>query len=284
MKRTRARGALYEDQFSERHDAECAVNPRASLVIASTPRSGSHMLGHLLRETGCFGFPLEYANPRNLEHWKASRGWHSDREALERLQHLRVSPQGIFSIKLHYTHARRLGGMRGLEGLFPSPSYVLLSRSDPLRQAVSYSMAQQTGSWIGEIGGGTEPSYSYPDIRDRLIRVVEETAAWRLQLAAWGASFIELTDKAVGSDMRGAVQRIACLVGVEVPDTAIPSTLPTQRQSTELNDEWCARFVHDAKRRDPSLTGYVEPVGRRVGRGVRHAWPRILSLAPFFKR
>ncbi|WP_089676027.1 Stf0 family sulfotransferase [Vreelandella aquamarina] len=39
------------------------------LVICSTPRCGSHMLGHSLYETGKAGFPLEYLQKNNLKRW-----------------------------------------------------------------------------------------------------------------------------------------------------------------------------------------------------------------------
>lgn len=61
---------LYEDQFSEQYDFPRQDKPTKILIIASTGRCGSHMLGHALHKTNKFGFPLEYANPVNLAEWK----------------------------------------------------------------------------------------------------------------------------------------------------------------------------------------------------------------------
>ena len=46
---------LYQDQFSETHDLPVINKPSKVLIIASTGRSGSHMLGHALHQTNCFG-------------------------------------------------------------------------------------------------------------------------------------------------------------------------------------------------------------------------------------
>ena len=61
---------LYKEQFLEEHDYPRVSKPTKVLIIASTERCGSHMLGHALHNTHAFGFPLEYANPANLKKWK----------------------------------------------------------------------------------------------------------------------------------------------------------------------------------------------------------------------
>ena len=41
--------SLYEDQFLEKNDLNRVEKPSKTLIIASTGRSGSHMLGHALQ-------------------------------------------------------------------------------------------------------------------------------------------------------------------------------------------------------------------------------------------
>jgi hypothetical protein len=48
---------LYVEQFAEKYDFEQVTHPSKILVLASTPPSGSHMLGHALYQTESFGFP-----------------------------------------------------------------------------------------------------------------------------------------------------------------------------------------------------------------------------------
>ncbi len=139
---------LYEEQFSGSHDFPRQERPDKTLIIASTPRCGSHMLGHTLHETGAFGFPLEYANPANLREWKRRIEMESTEEVIRELTQRRTSPNGVFGIKLHYTHINVLGGFDGVQALFPEAYYVLLSRKDVLKQAVSLAIAKQTGVWI----------------------------------------------------------------------------------------------------------------------------------------
>ena len=59
---------VYEEQFDAALDTGGV--PARTLIIASTPRSGSHMLGHSMIETGVMGRPFEYVAPRNLARWK----------------------------------------------------------------------------------------------------------------------------------------------------------------------------------------------------------------------
>ena len=64
----------HEQQFSPEFDCEPAEH-RRTLVIASTGRSGSHMLGRTLRQTGAFGFPLFRADKRGIERESRAAGW-----------------------------------------------------------------------------------------------------------------------------------------------------------------------------------------------------------------
>lgn len=139
---------LYAKQFSESLDFPEVEGPTKIIVIASTPRCGSHMLGHAMWQTSQFGFPLEYLNPRNLSVWRKRFCSRNVADTLSAIERKRTSPNGVFGIKIHYSQLRQLGGFAGLAEYFPHACYVLLSRADVLMQAVSYSVALQTGVWI----------------------------------------------------------------------------------------------------------------------------------------
>ena|SRR5690554_247963 len=120
---------LYEDQFSEQRDFVESTPVKKTLVIASTPRCGSHMLGHLLYQTGAFGFPLEYANPRNLKEWHRRFALEDQREVFRNIQTKRTSPNGVFGVKLHYSHLSIVGGITQLLEDYPDPHFVILTRN-----------------------------------------------------------------------------------------------------------------------------------------------------------
>ncbi|HUG21862.1 Stf0 family sulfotransferase [Piscinibacter sp.] len=237
---------LYEDQFSAHHDLPPAGRPSKVFVIASTPRSGSHMLGHGLHETGRFGFPLEYANAHNLAEWKRRLDVTDTFDALRKIEARRTSPNGVFSIKVHYAHLKRFGGFRGLADFYPGACYVLLSRKNVLRQAISCSIAAQTGVWIdGQAPNGNTPHYRFRHIDARLREAIRDTASWRYELAANGVKYIEIDFDFAKHNIPAAIERIADFMGVELDPQSIPQQPVTRAQSDALNDEWERRFVAD---------------------------------------
>ena len=239
---------FYQNQFSSEHDNHYVGQPTKVLIIASTARSGSHMLGHALHTTGCFGFPLEYTNPANFKEWQRLLEKESLAEVLNELQTRRTSENGVFSIKIHYSHLKMFGGFKGLKALFPDAYYVLLSRKDVLKQAVSLSIAAQTGVWIsGQKAKSANPKYDYLAIKNCLKNTIIEQASWRYTLAASGSNFIEMNFDTIKSDILGAVSQVASFMKVEVLPEKIPLTLITQQQSNELNSEWLTRFLQDHK-------------------------------------
>lgn len=238
---------LYKDQFSETHDFPRQERPDKTLVIASTPRCGSHMLGHTLHQTGCFGFPLEYANPANLQEWKRRIETESTERVIRELTQRRTSPNGVFGIKLHYTHISVLGGFDGVQALFPEAYYVLLSREGVLKQAVSLAIARQTGVWIAgqEPKNSNPPEYRFEQIEKCLREVILDNASWRYTLAANGCNYIEMDFDSVRKNLGASVHTIADFMGVQLDENLAQEEHVTARQGNRLNDEWVAQFVRD---------------------------------------
>ena len=234
---------LYNDQFSSVHDFPTTGAPRSILVIASTPRSGSHMLGHTLKQAGRFGFPLEYVHPSNLAKWKELLGTSDLADTLKQIQLRRTSPNGVFSIKLHYSHLAELGGLERVKRLLPNAQFVLLKRRDVLRQAVSYHIAAQTGVWIEGQQPVGEAHYDFRAIDKCLRRLLQDNAGWSYTLATDGCPFLEVDFDSAKKDLRATILQIARFAEIEIAPEQAPTTAPTKKQSNLLTDEWCARFV-----------------------------------------
>jgi LPS sulfotransferase NodH len=236
----------YQDQFSNEHDVHTAGKPSKVLIIASNARSGSHMLGHALHKTECFGFPLEYTNPANFKEWQRLLKQESLADVIKALQTRRTSENGVFSIKVHYSHLALYGGFKGLMSLFPDAYYVLLSRKDVLKQAISLSIAAQTGVWItGQKPTSDDPKYDYPAIKHFLKSTILDQASWRYTLAANGANFIEMNFDAIKSDIPASVAQVGAFMNIAVPLDKIPLAPVTKPQSNELNAQWLQRFLQD---------------------------------------
>ncbi|MDK8464270.1 Stf0 family sulfotransferase [Marinobacter sp. SS13-12] len=262
---------LYKDQFSDSHDFPRQEGPDKMLVIASTPRCGSHMLGHTLHQTGAFGFPLEYANPANLREWKRRIATESTEGVIRELTKRRTSPNGVFGIKLHYTHIRVLGGFDRVQALFPEAYYVLLSRKGILKQAVSLAIARQTGVWIAgqQPKNNNPPQYRFEQIERCLREVILDNSSWRYTLAANGCNYIEMDFDSVRKNLGASVQTIADFMGVQIDDNQVQEEHATSRQGSSLNDQWVAQFVRDFEHSSSELVSSEPGLKRRVLRKFR---------------
>ncbi len=242
---------LYESQFDAQHNfPECTMVTK-SLVIASTPRCGSHLLGHTLLSTQKFGFPLEYANPVNVKKWMEIYSETDFDAVLGKLMMSRTSPNGVFSIKTHYAHLDMFGGFQGLVSRLPNPYFVLLSRNDLLAQAISLAIARQSGVWIsGQQPKNSKLVYDAAEIEFCLKRTILHNGAWKYLLTSHSVPFIELSFSDVKKDVKSAVQKISELMNVDVDLNELPSTPPTKRQSDTINQEWSERFLKEGANRE----------------------------------
>lgn len=262
---------LYEDQFSESHDFPKVEKPSKILIIASTGRCGSHMLGHALHKTNSFGFPLEYTNPSNLAEWKKRLEIDDFQGVMTEIQRRRTSPNGVFGIKIHYPHIKQFGGFANLVKLFPNAHYVLLSRKDALKQAVSLSMASQTGVWIsGQKPVNDNPTYDFEHIDKCLRQTILNNSSWRYTLAASGCNYIEMDFDQVCNNPVQSIENIASFVGIEIEPNEIPKEQVTKKQGKGINKEWAMKFISDFNKTDELLsnkgTGIVEKIKRKVKR------------------
>jgi LPS sulfotransferase NodH len=264
---------LYTAQFEPEHDFPPFTGQPRIYVIASTPRSGSHMLGHVLHQTGKLGWALEIFSPRNFAEWRRRLNTSGVEDTLAELKRRRTSPNGVFGIKLHYQHVVELGGIQRVQALLPEARYVLLRRVNVLAQAVSYAKAKQTDVWFSGMQPQGEATYDYGLIEASLRRVLLDTTAWHHLLATAGLPLMDLSFEAVLRDTPGTTQRIADFLDVTLEPHELPTQPPTQRQSDPQNDAWMQRFRREY-RGEPLLNGhdpFPAPTWRRVLRRLRRS-------------
>jgi len=264
---------LYEDQFSENHDFPRVETPSKVLIIASTGRCGSHMLGHALYKTNRFGFPLEYANPANLAEWKRILKIDDLQGVMAEIQRKRTSPNGVFGIKIHYPHIKQFGGFDNLVKCFPNAYYILLSRNDVLKQAVSLSIASQTGVWIsGQKPVSDNPKYDFDNIDECLRQTILNNSSWRYTLAASGSNYIEMDFDDVRHNLVQSIKNIASFIDIEIDTNEILNKQVTKRQGSHRNIEWETRFISDFNTSNELLgnlgPSFVKRIKRRVKRMI----------------
>ena len=237
----------HERQFSADLDVKGgAQQPVKTIIIASTPRSGSHMLGHAMSATGAMGVPFEYCQGSNLNRWSKMMAKSDPREVLRSIMARRTSRNGVFSIKLHPRQLRHIGGFQAALEFFPNPYFVKIYRSNLLKQAVSMSLAQQTGVWIsGQESNGNTPEYSHESIARNLEKLAVMVDEWDRHISEAGLPSIGFEYQEVARSTPAVLARIAEHCGIE--DYAHVESPPTKKQGGQQNADWAARFAAGVK-------------------------------------
>lgn len=238
--------AVWHEQFDPKHDL-VSTKPTVRYVLCTTPRSGSHFLGHLLQRFGCFGYPLEYFNPLNFPEWQKRAAAEGKAKVVEFLESKRTSPNGCFGIKVHYSHLPHAVAVIGLRPLIENWRFILLRRRDVLGQAISWTRASQTGAWISGMPERAPASYDRTAVAYRLTLVLEHTAGWQRFLAENGVLPLELTYEDVMASPADAVARIADLLSVELRDSPLTGDLRTEVQRSRASDDWRDKFTADMR-------------------------------------
>jgi len=162
--------------------------------------------------------------------------------------------RGTFGVKLHWDQVevflhllrlrRGLGGLTDaqvIEAVFPSPSYVFLTREDTLAQAVSWWKAIGSGKWVDEDSRAAAPEFDAEGIAGRVRRIEEHTEAWRRWFEANSVEPLAVTYEGLAADPAGTTRRALEFAGVSVPaDFHVEPR--TERQSDSVNADWIRRY------------------------------------------
>jgi LPS sulfotransferase NodH len=250
-------------------------SPRLSYLVCATPRSGSTLLCETLMQTGVAGCPREYFEalpatglPRQPREYVGDL---ADPEVDRLLPPLRCGPRlpafrerlaaalregttrnGVFGCKLMWGYAppflEAVGGAP--ESVLPDVHYVLVTREDKLRQAVSLWRALQTQVWSTPDGtdeghrpaGARRPVYSRAAIDALHAQLAEHEGAWRRWFAARGVQPLELRYEQFAERPAAAVAAVLEHLRIPAPGGFAPHA-PLRRQADALTDDWVRRHA-----------------------------------------
>ncbi len=243
---------LYQRQFSDDLNQPFSSGPESTILIASTPRCGSHMLGHAMASTGLLGVPFEYANPANLAEWAHRLGTTSPQATLKAPTTRRTTANGVFAIKAHYSHCESLEGPERFLDFWPNPKVVHLCRVDVLRQAISYAVARQTGVWISGQEAEQEHADSAPQlIAECLDDIAVQNARWISAFAAAGITPLSVHYEEATKDLQAVVTKVARHVGAIGTDDMANVTTTTRQGRSNRTKDWLDRYA--ARKRPTGL-------------------------------
>lgn len=240
---------MIADQFSKEHD----MLPREVLLryaICSTPRSGSHFLGHLMKSKIKAGHPLEYFHTKHFEVWQKRRESSNHAHILPYLESIRTTPNGVFGIKIHFGNLNTLEQHISLRELIEAYKLVYVLRKNTLAQAVSYARASQTGSWISGMPEVRKPSYDRPLILEKLRDIYRDNASWECLFSIYQVDFHKVYYEDLVDNTNQILQNVAKFLNLESSDAVIQETLLPKQQSDSINQEWIERFLTETQETD----------------------------------
>jgi LPS sulfotransferase NodH len=231
---------------------------RFRYLVCSTPRSGSWLLCTGLASTGRAGRPAEFFSPLYVKAYLARIG--SPDESLKRFDYMqflrahRSSPNGVFGMKLHFSHLDYVIPKKELQTEFlrRHDRMILLTRRDKLAQAVSFCKARATSVYRVEAGesneqAGSPPPYSFRDIAERLSMIAAQEDDWRAVLSPFREKTITVEYEDLADDYVRTVERVLVALGLADAVAALAPQPQVVAQRDRTNVEWEQRFMQDLR-------------------------------------
>jgi len=263
-------GGLLDRRNGETFDLPTPeVTPR-TYVVASLPRTGSTLLCNALWDTGLAGAPKEYLNPMQVRDLEvrlspsllqrlahaplvgpavglAGRGrWSDPRLAayLARVRTRRTGPNGWFGLKIHWHHFERWFVRPGRDPqVWLEPrKWVLVTRRDHVRQAVSWARAERTNRWAAWQRPWLPALLTHRDIEVKRREIVRGEAAWEAWFAQAGVTPHRVAYEDLVARWDDTLRDVLRFLEIPVVSTdplPRPSLTPQADAHTE---RWVARF------------------------------------------
>lgn len=240
-----------------------------TVLICTTPRSGSTLLCRYLAGTGCAGMPQEYFLEAALPGLYAKRGVADFPSYFAALLSGEVTPNGVFSAKLMGApdvFAGTLARLRELPGLadpqrtpgellaaaFPDVRYVWLTRRDRLRQAISLQRAIDSGVWQstqpGAAAGAPPADLDLARIDDRITDLVAWDAAWEETFAEAGVRPATIVYEDLVRSPGAGVRALLAALEIELPPDWKPGPPERSRLADDTSERWLEAYRQGSKR------------------------------------
>ncbi|MGV6847919.1 MAG: Stf0 family sulfotransferase [Marinibacterium sp.] len=264
IERKLAAPSVHEKKIPDTFDGQVAYSdgmerPGGTLgLLLFANRSGSNLLAEHLNASGHF---RGFAEVLNFNFVAKAAGRHGVTTFPDYIR--RMARQGADAGTDKKTDGETDGGIFGMKcsagqlmmlarwnilAMFDTVRIVNIEREDLVEQAVSMSIAKQTGQWSSDMDGRAEPGYDFDQIRTSLDDMAQMTAAKRAAIALLDLPSITVTYRAVVEDPAACVRRACDLFGVP-SDFTLPETTRLQKQANARNADFAARFRTDMQAR-----------------------------------
>ncbi|MEM7064180.1 MAG: Stf0 family sulfotransferase [Cyanobacteria bacterium P01_B01_bin.77] len=233
--------------------------PAKSIVICSTGRSGSNLLGLTLGNIGYTGRSREFFCPDVL----AANGVGSQASDLHsylaQVYAQGKTPNQVFGVKLHWDHMVNLlkivrtspdwqvrSDIEILSALFPNPKFIFIRRQNLVKQAISMEIGKQTGVYIVPLRHADQtPSKEGKKLSFKPLNIYRykqglkgRNQNWRSFFQQNRLPFLEVVYENLVNDFDNIMHQVIEFSGVELPTTGVKITKATKKQGSQLNERW----------------------------------------------
>ena len=259
-------------------------DPSASIVVLTTPRSGSSWTASLMRSTGLMGVCREWmtwlVHPNAQSRFELPPHGTANGEAfLASLRAASSTPNGVFAVKIISSiwpelpsklapwgigcveeRARAASSDSSDVGVnkdlwvsrvFPRPAVLVLRRRDRIGQAISFWRATATNRFamlVDDTRPHEMPVYDFTALHDALAAVDAHAIELERAIAAFsavpGVRMMEAVYEDMLADPVPTVRQLATMAGIKIPETHRFET-PLRMQRDDATAEVRARFVAD---------------------------------------
>jgi len=238
---------VYLKQFETAFDFPIYKGKPQTFLIANTPRSGSHLLGHSLSETRQHGVPLEYFNPANVVYWYERFGVSTTQELIPFLFKYRTSRNGYFGVKADWGQYKNLCNTIHFDSL-NFTKIVWIQRNNLLKQAVSYAIAKQTRQWISAMPKQGEAEYDYSEIVKCARKIRNWNQNWKSHFETTSVPVLQTKYEDIIGNPQQELEKIAKFINPEHKGM-IDLTKQTLKQTGKLNHDWISHFRKEMRPR-----------------------------------
>jgi LPS sulfotransferase NodH len=245
----------------------------ASLVICTTPRSGSTFLCRLLAATGRAGNPESWFHSPSFSDWLSyydlnPAPFRDQTYALKAVFAAAIEKgtanTGVFGLRMQRGSFDHFAGQ--LTRLFPGPDTVTdkdrinaafgptlflhLTREDKLAQAISLVRAEQSGLWhraasgreLERLAPHRDPVYDRSTIAARRDHLKALDASWARWFRDQGICPLRVSYDTLSTDPQRVISLVTNHIWRGRPGTG-PVPLPTAKLADQLSLDWARRFT-----------------------------------------
>src|SRR5438034_10726168 len=253
------------------------MKPAISYIIASTQRSGTHLLCSILRSTGIAGSPEEFFMSKPGETWEER--WNAPSRAgyIERVLQDNTGANGVFGAVVMWSYFERMlqmlqelrehnrfTGPELIAELFNRPKYIWMRRRNHVEQAVSWAMACQTGVWAQKAEEKLQPNaiprFDFKVIDEWCNRIAAHDEGWANYFRENRIEPLVLFYEDVVASHRAAAEDILKFLGLPFPPGIEIAAPAVEKQATPISEEWTARYIKLKSKR----TGRLARIIRRM--------------------